>query len=195
MYLYYCFLDKKDVTSSWGQLFRPEVYRPFRLFLVYIFFANLLSGVQYGPYLVSVFTKFGAPINVEFTLVSTYHRVCCLTYYKNMTTISAVILVMYIIIYFYNLQLQAFSVFLSTIGGIITIFLINKLGKRFLTFTTLSICSICYILIGLIGVYWTNSKPTTSWLVLILFLTTTFMSSIGIMPISWVLLTEIFPMK
>ncbi|XP_029346023.1 facilitated trehalose transporter Tret1 isoform X2 [Acyrthosiphon pisum] len=146
-----------DATSSWGQLLRPEVYRPFRLLLVYIFFANLLSGIQYVPYLVAVFTEFGAPVNVEFTL--------------------------------------AFSVFLSTIGGIITIFLINKLGKRFLTLSTLLICSICYILIGLIGVYWTNSKPITSWLVLILFLTTTFMSSLGIMPIAWILLTEIFPMK
>lgn len=76
-----------------------------------------------------------------------------------------------------------------------TIFLISKLGKRFLTLSTLLICSICYILIGLIGVYWTNSKPITSWLVLILFLTTTFMSSLGIMPIAWVLLTELFPMK
>ncbi|KAE9527569.1 hypothetical protein AGLY_012849 [Aphis glycines] len=149
--------DQNGETSSWGQLLRPEVYRPFRLLVVYIFFANLLSGIQYGPYLVSVFTEFGAPVNVEFTL--------------------------------------AFSVFLSTIGGIITIFLISKLGKRFLTFSTLSICSICYILIGLIGVYTTNSNSTTSWLILILFLTTTFMSSLGIMPIAWVLLTEIFPMK
>ncbi|XP_015374830.1 PREDICTED: facilitated trehalose transporter Tret1-like isoform X2 [Diuraphis noxia] len=149
--------DEKGITSSWGQLFRPEVYRPFRLLLVYIFFANLLSGIQYGPYLVAVFTEFGAPVNVEFTL--------------------------------------AFSVFLSMIGGIMTIFLISKLGKRFLTFSTLLICSICYILIGLIGVYWTDSKSITSWFVLILFLITTFMSSLGIMPIAWVLLTEIFPMK
>lgn len=149
--------DQKGETDSWGQLLRPEVYRPFRLLFVYIFFANLLSGIQYGPYLVLVFTQFGAPVNVEFTL--------------------------------------AFSVFLSTIGGVMTIFLISKLGKRFLTFSTLSICSICYILIGLIGVYTTNSTPTTSWLILILFLTTTFMSSLGIMPIAWVLLSEIFPMK
>lgn len=94
-----------------------------------------------------------------------------------------------------GVNLQAFSVFLSIVGGIMTVFFVNKLGKRFLTLFTLSICSLCYIFIGLIGIYWTNSKPVTSWLVLILYLTTTFMSSFGIMPIGWILLTEIFPMK
>jgi len=151
--------DKNDTdsTSSWGQLLKPEVYRPFRLLMIYLFFANLLSGIQYGPFLVSVFTEFGAPVNVQLTI--------------------------------------AFSSFLSIIGGILTVVFVNSLGKRFLTLFTLSICSICYILIGLIGIYWTSSKPITSWLVLILYLTTTFMSSFGIMPIGWILLTEIFPMK
>ncbi|XP_029342820.1 facilitated trehalose transporter Tret1-like isoform X2 [Acyrthosiphon pisum] len=37
--------DVKGTTSSWGQLLRPEVYRPFRLLMVYFFFANLMSGV------------------------------------------------------------------------------------------------------------------------------------------------------
>ncbi|VVC30791.1 Hypothetical protein CINCED_3A017390 [Cinara cedri] len=149
--------DETDETSSWGQLLHPEVYRPFRLLMIYLFFANLLSGIQYGPYLVEVFTTFGAPVNVEFTI--------------------------------------AFSVFLAILGGTTTVLSVNKLGKRFLTLFTLSICSTCYVLIGLIGIYWTDSKPITSWIVLILFLITTFMSSYGIMPIGWVLLTEIFPMK
>ncbi|XP_008184642.1 facilitated trehalose transporter Tret1 isoform X2 [Acyrthosiphon pisum] len=149
--------DEKGATSSWGQLLRPEVYRPFRLLMVYFFYANLMSGVQYGPYLLQIFTDFGAPVNVEFTL--------------------------------------AFSVLLSTIGGILTIFFISKFGKRFLTLSALLICSICYIMIGLIGVYWTNSKPLTAWLVLIFFLTTIFLASFGIMPIAWILLSEIFPMK
>lgn len=72
--LYFVFIDDKDYsdnTSSWGQLLRPEVYRPFRLLMVYLFFSNLLAGIQYGPYLISVFTEFGAPVNVELTIVST----------------------------------------------------------------------------------------------------------------------------
>lgn len=55
--------------SSWAQLLRPEVYKPFRLLMIYLFFANLLSGIQYGPFLVSIFTEFGAPVNVELTIV------------------------------------------------------------------------------------------------------------------------------
>ncbi|XP_029342821.1 facilitated trehalose transporter Tret1-like [Acyrthosiphon pisum] len=74
-------------------------------------------------------------------------------------------------------------------------FLISKLGKRFLTLSTLLISSICYIMVGLIGVYWTNSKPLTAWLVLIFFLTAIFLASFGLMPIAWILLSEIFPMK
>ncbi|XP_025416373.1 facilitated trehalose transporter Tret1-like [Sipha flava] len=149
--------NEEDITSSWRQLLQPEVYRPFRLLVIYIFFANLLAGVQYGPYLVSVFTEFGAPVNVEMTI--------------------------------------SFSVALAIIGGILTVFFVNKLGKRFLTLMTLPICSVCYILIGIIGIYWTDSKPLTSWLVLIFFLTTTFTSSFGILTVAWILVSEIFPMK
>ncbi|XP_025198361.1 facilitated trehalose transporter Tret1-like [Melanaphis sacchari] len=89
----------------------------------------------------------------------------------------------------------SFAMFLSIIGSLAAVFLIRILGKRFLTLFTLSVCSIFYILIGLIGVYWTNAEPITSWIVLLLFLSTILISSIGITPISWTLVTEIFPAK
>ncbi|XP_060841085.1 facilitated trehalose transporter Tret1-like [Rhopalosiphum padi] len=89
----------------------------------------------------------------------------------------------------------SFSMFLSIIGSLIAVFLIRKLGKRFLTLFTLSVCSICYIIIGLIGIYWKNAQSITSWTILVLFLTTIFISSIGITPVSWTLVTEIFPAK
>ncbi|XP_015374843.1 PREDICTED: facilitated trehalose transporter Tret1-like isoform X2 [Diuraphis noxia] len=89
----------------------------------------------------------------------------------------------------------SFSMALSVVGSLMAVFLIRKLGKRFLTLFTLSICSILYITIGLIGVYWKNAEPITSWIVLVLFLTTIFISSVGITPISWTLVTEIFPAK
>jgi len=85
--------------------------------------------------------------------------------------------------------------FLSIIGSLIAVFLIPKLGKRFLTLFTLSICSICYILIGLVGIYWKNAESITSWIILLLYLTTILISSSGITPISWILITEIFPAK
>lgn len=62
-------MNAETDTSSWAQLLRPEVYKPFRLLMIYLFFANLLSGIQYGPFLVSIFTEFGAPVNVELTIV------------------------------------------------------------------------------------------------------------------------------
>jgi len=85
--------------------------------------------------------------------------------------------------------------FLSIIGSLIAVFLIPKLGKRFLTLFTLSVCSICYIIIGLIGIYWKNAQSINSWTILVLYLTTIFISSTGITPISWTLITEIFPAK
>jgi membrane-associated HD superfamily phosphohydrolase len=97
--------------------------------------------------------------------------------------------------FFLLFYIQSFSVALAIIGGILTVFFVNKLGKRFLTLMTLPICSVCYILIGIIGIYWTDSKPLTSWLVLIFFLTTTFTSSFGILTVAWILVSEIFPMK
>jgi len=84
---------------------------------------------------------------------------------------------------------------LSIAGSLMAVFLIRKLGKRFLTLFTLSICSIFYITIGLIGVYWKNAEPITSWIILVLFLSTILISSAGITPVSWTLVTEIFPAK
>lgn len=72
---FFSFADDADnrvrrLESSWHQLFKPDVLKPFRLILVYFFFANILSGVPYGPYLVDVFTAFGADVDVEWTIVS-----------------------------------------------------------------------------------------------------------------------------
>jgi len=66
--------DKTDFDDNsrefWRQLVQPNVLKPFRLLLIYFFFANLLSGVPYGPYLVRVFTTFGTDIDVNWTVVS-----------------------------------------------------------------------------------------------------------------------------
>ncbi|XP_022182948.1 facilitated trehalose transporter Tret1-like [Myzus persicae] len=149
-------IHKKN-TNSWKQLLEPEVRKPFFLMMLCFFFKNLMSGSQFFPYLVSIFNKFGAPANVEWTI--------------------------------------SFMMVLSAIGSLMAVFLIRILGKRFLALFSVSVCSICYIAIGLIGVYWTNAKPITSWIVLILFLIIILISSAGITPISWALVTEIFPAK
>ncbi|CAI6369535.1 unnamed protein product [Macrosiphum euphorbiae] len=55
-------------TNAWKQLFKPEVLRPFRLMMLYFFFKSLFSVLTLLPYLVSIFNKFGAPVNVEWTI-------------------------------------------------------------------------------------------------------------------------------
>ncbi|XP_050530608.1 facilitated trehalose transporter Tret1-like isoform X2 [Daktulosphaira vitifoliae] len=64
--------DKDDndnqTISTWKLLKQPNVLRPFRLLIFYFIFANTLSSVQYNPYLVQVLTKFGAPVNIEWTI-------------------------------------------------------------------------------------------------------------------------------
>lgn len=84
---------------------------------------------------------------------------------------------------------------LSIVGSVLAVFLVRSLGKKFLTLFTLSVCSICYIIIGLIGVFWKNAEQLTSWIVLVLFLISILVASIGITPIAWSLVTEIFPAK
>jgi len=64
------FIDHKEDTNTWKQFIEPEVLRPFRLIMIYFFLVNLLSGLPLLPYLVSILNTFGAPVNIEFTIVS-----------------------------------------------------------------------------------------------------------------------------
>lgn len=78
--------DVDDTGSSWRQLLQPDVLKPFRLLLMYFFFANLLSMVPYIPYLVEVFLKFGTGVNPEWTIVSRsqeYSKQCWIHFYSH----------------------------------------------------------------------------------------------------------------
>lgn len=79
-------------------------------------------------------------------------------------------------------------------GNVLTILFINRLGKRFLALSTMAICSICYLSIGAIGNFWPSS-PISSWMKIVLFFMSTFFSSMGITPVVWILMGELFPMK
>lgn len=68
------FTDHKNNTNSWKQIFEPVVLRPFRLMLIYFFFKNLLSVSTLLPYFVSIFNILGAPVNVEWTIVSYLYK-------------------------------------------------------------------------------------------------------------------------
>jgi MFS family permease len=82
----------------------------------------------------------------------------------------------------------------SIIGNIFTILLVHRLGKRCLVLSTITVCSISYLLIGFIGQFYADTEYT-SWAKLALFFGSTLSSSLGIMPIGWILMSEVFPMK
>lgn len=86
---------------------------------------------------------------------------------------------------------------MSMIGGVMTIFLVHKLGKRPITLFTLFVCSVGYLIIGLVGlIRWTDPQPVAArWTLLIVYLFTLLMSSFGTSPLGWILLAEIFPVK
>ncbi|VVC39588.1 Sugar transporter, conserved site,Major facilitator superfamily domain,Major facilitator, sugar [Cinara cedri] len=83
---------------------------------------------------------------------------------------------------------------LSVIGNVPTIFIISRLGKRFLSMSTMAISSVCYLCIGVIGHFWTSSL-ISSWAQVILFFVSIFAASMGIMPILGILMCELYPMK
>ncbi|XP_060868753.1 facilitated trehalose transporter Tret1-2 homolog [Metopolophium dirhodum] len=85
----------------------------------------------------------------------------------------------------------------SIIGNVFTILLVHRLGKRCLVLSTITFCSISYLLIGFIGQFYADAEYAeyASWAKLALFFGSTVSSSLGVMPIGWILMSEVFPMK
>ncbi|KAL5238926.1 hypothetical protein ACI65C_006336 [Semiaphis heraclei] len=148
--------EKSSINDSLYYFIKPETLKPLQLLMIMIFFINLLAGIPYTPYLISVFDKFQV----------SFHPAWATTMYT------------------------AFSV----AGNVLTICSINKLGKRFLALCTMATCSVCYLSIGIVGNILPSSS-VTSWIKIVLFFLSTFFSSMGIMPIVWILMCELFPMK
>lgn len=82
----------------------------------------------------------------------------------------------------------------SIIGNVFTILLVHRLGKRCLVLSTTTFCSISYLLIGFIGQFYADAEYAP-WAKLALFFGSTVSSSLGVMPIGWILMSEVFPMK
>lgn len=93
----------------------------------------------------------------------------------------------------FGLMQSAYPAF-SIIGNVFTILLVHRLGKRYLVLSTITVCSLSYILIGFIGQFYGDTEYT-SWAKLALFFGSTLSSSLGVMPIGWILMSEVFPMK
>lgn len=68
------------------------------------------------------------------------------------------------------------------------------MGKRFLVLSSILVSSASYLVIGVIGLAGT-SNALACWTKLVLFFLAQFSSSLGIMPIGWIIVSEVFPMK
>jgi hypothetical protein len=60
------------IKDSLNRFTEPETLKPLILLMVLIFFINILSGIPYTPYLLSVFEKFEVPLSPAWATVSQY---------------------------------------------------------------------------------------------------------------------------
>uniref|UniRef100_A0A8D8W6D7 Facilitated trehalose transporter Tret1 n=1 Tax=Cacopsylla melanoneura TaxID=428564 RepID=A0A8D8W6D7_9HEMI len=78
-------------------------------------------------------------------------------------------------------------------GGLSCIFLVHKLGKRFLSLVSMSCCSICIISIGIYTLY--KDDINQSWIPLVLFAVMFYSLNLAVSPIPWMLVSEMFPQR
>lgn len=65
--------EKREMSPIKDLLYRfiePEMLKPLQLLMIMIFFTNLLSGIPYTPYLISVFDKFQGSFHPAWATVS-----------------------------------------------------------------------------------------------------------------------------
>jgi len=61
-----------SIKDSLHRFIEPETMKPLRLLMIMIFFTNLLSGIPYTPYLISVFDTFQVSFHPAWATVSQY---------------------------------------------------------------------------------------------------------------------------
>lgn len=74
----HCFAEEATQASSFRDRFsHPELWKPLKLAVIYLFFSNVLSGVPYSQYLLKVTgtIKDDTPITAEWAVVSTLHTI------------------------------------------------------------------------------------------------------------------------
>lgn len=74
---FFVMLDgEKQKSSTYKEslkyFMQPETIKPLQMLIIFIFFANVLSGMPYTPYLLSIFETFNAPFQAAWATVSPY---------------------------------------------------------------------------------------------------------------------------
>lgn len=78
-------------------------------------------------------------------------------------------------------------------GGVICITTVKFVGKRVLSLISLAICSLASIVIGVYAVY--ANQINEPWIPMVAVCILYFASNIGIGPIPWMLISEVFPVR
>ncbi|XP_008483812.1 sugar transporter ERD6-like 14, partial [Diaphorina citri] len=80
---------------------------------------------------------------------------------------------------------------LQLAGGLSCIFLVHKLGKRFLSLVSMSLCATCILSIATYTLF--KEEIDQSWIPLVLFAVMFYALNLGVSPIPWMLVSEVFP--
>lgn len=78
-------------------------------------------------------------------------------------------------------------------GGVICISSVKFVGKRLLSLISLAICSLGSIVVGAYALY--KDEINQPWIPMVTICILYFASNIGIGPIPWMLISEVFPVR
>lgn len=82
---------------------------------------------------------------------------------------------------------------LQLAGGLSCIFLVHKLGKRFLSLVSMSLCASCILAIATYTLFKEDINQST--IPLIMFAIMFYSLNLGVSPIPWMLVSEMFPQR
>lgn len=159
--------------SEWmklKELMRKRNLRPFALVMLLFAFGQLSGLTGMRPYLVQIFQAYGVPLDANWATVST--------------------------------------ALLGLAANIVCMVSIKFVGKRRLalfsfTLTSLSCLSLAVYAFNVFPPGWSSSDAHDSvntanglnYLAMFLFFTLAFATSVGVLPVPWILLSEVFPFK
>ncbi|XP_023724431.1 facilitated trehalose transporter Tret1-2 homolog isoform X2 [Cryptotermes secundus] len=147
------------------ELLKPQTLRPLSLVLMFFFFQHSSGFTAMRPYMVQVFEEFGLPINAYWV-----------------TVLIGVV---------------------GLIGNVVCMVGVAWWGKRPLSLVSMAVASMAALLLGSYAfavispgeVATAGTRHVASWAPLTLFVVYALMQSIGVLPVPWMILSEVFPFR
>ncbi|PSN58216.1 hypothetical protein C0J52_05971 [Blattella germanica] len=146
-------------------LVRPQTFRPLTLVIMFFFFQHWSGFSAMRPYMVKVFEEFGLPVDGHWT-----------------TVITGVI---------------------GIIGNIVCMVGVPWWGKRPISLVSMAASCMSCIILGAYAfvvilpgeVATAGTRDIASWLPMLVFVVLVFVQSVGVLPIPWMILSEVFPFR